>query len=162
MRMVSLGIGTKTGASMRRARCSPVSLGAMLATLQSFLVETLTPAQVEFRNDHYKQPGLRVVIRKAQGKRKNDRVAWARSDDVWPVLKDMHNLLAWIMANATDQYWRNNPHGYLFARPSDGLLPTKFAGVFADVLDHLGLRRDPVTGSFRSSTAVCTTRPRKA
>ena len=127
-----------------------------------FLVETLTPAQVEFRNDHYKQPGLRVVIRKAQGKRKNDRVAWARSDDVWPVLKDMHNLLAWIMANATDQYWRNNPHGYLFARPSDGLLPTKFAGVFADVLDHLGLRRDPVTGSFRSSTAVCTTRPRKA
>ena len=64
--------------------------------------------------------------------------------------KDMRNLLAWIMANATDQYWQNNPHGYLFARPSDGLLPTKFSGVFADVLDHLGLRRDPVSGVFRT------------
>ena len=47
-------------------------------------------------------------------------------------------------------YWQNNPHGYLFARPSDGLMPTKFAGVFADVLDHLGLRRDPVSGVFRT------------
>ena len=127
-----------------------VSLMASTGITPGLEVETLTPAQIEFRDDHHKQPGLRIVIRKAQGKRKNDRVAWARSHDVWPVLKDMRNLLAWIMANATDLYWQNNPHGYLFARPSDGLLPTKFAGVFADVLDHLGLRRDPVSGVFRT------------
>jgi integrase len=127
-----------------------VSLMASTGITPGLEVETLTPAQVEFRDDHHKQPGLRIAIRKAQGKRKNDRVAWARSHDVWPVLKDMHNLLAWIMANATDQYWQNNPHGYLFARPLDGLLPTKFARVFADVLDHLGLRRDPVSGVFRT------------
>ena len=127
-----------------------VSLLASTGITPGLEVETLTPAQVEFRDDHHKQPALRIVIRKAQGKRKNDRVAWARSHDVWPVLKDMRNLLAWIMANATDQYWQNNPHGYLFARPSDGLLPTKFSGVFADVLDHLGLRRDPVSGVFRT------------
>jgi integrase len=127
-----------------------VSLMASTGITPGLEVETLTPAQVEFRDDHHKQPALRIVIRKAQGKRKNDRVAWAPSHDVWPVLKDMRNLLAWIMANATDQYWQNNPHGYLFARPSDGLLPTKFSGVFADVLDHIGLRRDPVTGVFRT------------
>jgi integrase len=127
-----------------------VSLMASTGITPGLEVETLTPAQVEFRDDHHKQPALRIVIRKAQGKRKNDRVAWARSHDVWPVLKDMRNLLAWIMATATDQYWQSNPHGYLFARPSDGLLPTKFAGVFADVLDHLGLRRDPVSGVFRT------------
>ncbi len=127
-----------------------VSLMASTGITPGLEVETLTPAQIEFRDDHYKQPALRIVIRKAQGKRKNDRVAWARSHDVWPVLMDMRNLLAWIMANATDQYWQNNPHGYLFARPSDGLLPTKFAGVFADVLDHLGLRLDPVSGVFRT------------
>jgi integrase len=127
-----------------------VSLMASTGITPGLEVETLTPAQVEFRDDHHKQPGLRIVIRKAQGKRKNDRVAWARSHDVWSVLKDMRNLLAWIMANATDLYWQNNPHGYLFARPSDGMLPTKFAGVFADVLDRLGLRRDPISGVFRS------------
>ncbi len=126
------------------------SLMASTGITPGLEVETLTPAQIVEVADSNGQPGLRITVRKAQGKRKNGRVVWARSYDVWPVLQDMRNLLLWIAANATEDYRRNNPHGFLFARPSDGLLPTKFAGVFADVLGHLGLRHDPVSGVFRT------------
>jgi hypothetical protein len=127
-----------------------VSLCASTGITPGLEVETLTPAQIEFRNDHNGQRALRIVIRKAQGKRKNDRVVWARSHDIWPILDDMHKLLAWINASATGLYRQNNPQSYLFARPSDGLLPSKYSLVFADVLNSLGLRQDPVTGGFRT------------
>jgi hypothetical protein len=127
-----------------------VSLMASTGITPGLEVETLTPAQIVEVADSNGRPGLRITVRKAQGKRKNGRVVWARSHDVWPVLEDIRNLLLWIATNATEDYRRNNPHGYLFARPSDGLLPTKFAGVFADALDHLGLRRDLVSGVFRT------------
>jgi hypothetical protein len=126
------------------------SLMASTGITPGLEVETLTPAQIVEVADSNGRPSLRITVRNAQGKRKNGRVVWARSHDVWPVLQDIRNLLAWIAANATEDYRRNNPRGYLFARPSDGLLPTKFAGVFADVLNHLGLRRDPVSGGFRT------------
>jgi hypothetical protein len=113
-------------------------------------VETVTPAQMQFLRDSNGQPALRVVIRKAAGKRKNDRVVWARSHDVWPVIDDMRALLAWIKANGTEEYRRNNPQGYLFARPSDGMFPTTFQAVFGKMLSDLGLRRDPVTKKLRS------------
>jgi hypothetical protein len=140
-------------AKVREARYllrAMVSLMASTGITPGLEVETLTPHQIDFREDTHHQPALRIVVRKEQGKRKNDRVVWARSHDVWPVLDDIHKLLAWIAANATEDYWRRNPYGYLFARPSDGMLPTKFDGVFADVLDDLGLRRDPITGAFRT------------
>jgi hypothetical protein len=126
------------------------SLMASTGITPGLEVETLTPAQIAEVADSNGRLGLRITVRKAQGKRKNDRVVWARSHDVWPVLQDIRDLLAWIAANATEDYRRNNEHGYLFARPSDGLLPTRFAGVFADVLERLGLRHDPVSGVFRT------------
>jgi integrase len=126
------------------------SLMASTGITPGLEVETLTPAQIAEVSDSNGRLGLRITVRKAQGKRKNDRVVWARSHDVWPVLQDVRDLLAWITANATEDYRRNNPHGYLFSRPSDGLLPTKFAGVFADVLDRLRLRRDLISGVFRT------------
>jgi hypothetical protein len=126
------------------------SLMASTGITPGLEVETLTPAQIVEVADSNGRPGLRITVRKAQGKRKNGRVVWARSHDVWPVLQDIRDLLLWIADNATEDYRLNNTQGFLFARPSDGLLPTKFAGVFADVLNRLGLRRDPVSGVFRT------------
>ena len=40
-----------------------VSLMASTGIAPGLEVETLTPAQVEFRDDHHEQPGLRIVIR---------------------------------------------------------------------------------------------------
>jgi site-specific recombinase XerD len=127
-----------------------ISLMASTGITPGLEVETVTPAQMQFLRDSNGQPALRVVIRKAAGKRKNDRVVWARSHDVWPVIDDMRALLAWIKANGTEEYRRNNPQGYLFARPSDGMFPTTFQAVFGKMLSDLGLRRDPVTKKLRS------------
>ena len=75
----------------------------------------------------------------------------------------MHKLLAWINANATGLYWQNNPHSYLFARPSDGFLPSKYALVFGDVLNSLGLRHDPVTRQLPHDVLLpATTTPPRA
>jgi hypothetical protein len=130
-----------------------ISLMASTGITPGLEVETLTPAQVQFIRDSNGQPALRVVIRKAAGKRKNDRVVWARSHDVWPVLDDMRALLAWIKLNASEEYHRNNPNGYLFARPSDGFFPSNSQMVFGKVLSNLGLRHDPVTKKLRSMYA---------
>jgi site-specific recombinase XerD len=65
----------------------------------------------------------------------------------------MRALLAWIKANATEEYRRNNPEGYLFARPTDGLFPTTFQTVFGTLLSDLGLRFDPVTKKSRTMYA---------
>ena len=108
-------------------------------------VETLTPAQVQFIRDFNGQPALRVVIRKAAGKRKNDRVVWARSHDVWPVLNDMRALLAWIKAQRQRGYHRNNPNGYRRPAYRMGSSPATSQMVFGKVLSNLGLRHDPVT-----------------
>ena len=43
-----------------------------------------------------------------------------------------HESLPWINQNATEEYRRINPNGFLFARPSDGLFP-HFADVFPKV-----------------------------
>ena len=75
-------------------RCSPVSLGRCWPRCKFCWSDTLTPAQVEFRDDHHKQPALRIVIRKAQRKRKSDRVTGTLTAILSPVLKDMRNLLA--------------------------------------------------------------------
>ena len=48
---------------------------------------------------------------------------------MWPVIHDMRALLTWINQNATEEYRRINPNGFLFARSSDGLFP-HFADVF--------------------------------
>ncbi len=125
-----------------------VSLMASTGITPGLEVETLTPSQVTEVADSNGRPGLRVAIRGEQGKRKPQRVVWARVNDVWPVIADMRALLAWISQNVTDEYRRMNPHHYLFARPSDGLFPF-FAEVFAKVLDDLNIHTDPVTGVRR-------------
>ena len=125
-----------------------VSLMASTGITPGLEVETLTPAQVAEAVDSNGRPGLRVAIRDAQGKRKPSRVVWARVNDVWPVIHDMRALLTWINQNATEEYRRINPNGFLFARPSDGLFP-HFADVFPKVLDDLRVRTDPVTGVRR-------------
>jgi hypothetical protein len=125
-----------------------VSLMASTGITPGLEVETLMPAQVTEAVDSNGRPGLRVAIKGEQGKRKPQRVVWARVNDVWPVIKDMRALQAWISQNATDEYRRVNPNGYLFARPSDGLFPN-FAEVFAKVLLDLKLHADPVTGVRR-------------
>jgi hypothetical protein len=130
-----------------------ISLMASTGITPGLEVETITREQMQFLHDSNNQPALRVAIRKAAGKRKNDRVVWARSHDVWPVLDDMRALLAWIKANATEEYRRNNPEGYLFARPTDGLFPTTFQTVFGTLLSDLGLRFDPVTKKSRTMYA---------
>jgi hypothetical protein len=125
-----------------------ISLMASTGITPGLEVETLTPAQVTEAVDSNGRPGLRVAVRGEQGKRKPQRVVWARINDVWPVIKDMRSLRAWIDQNATEQYHRINPNGYLFARPSDGAFPD-FGEVFAKVLDDLRLHTDPVTGVRR-------------
>ena len=67
------------------------SLMASTGITPGLEVETLTPAQIVEVADSNGQPGLRITVRKAQGKRKNGRVVWARSHDVWPVLQDMRS-----------------------------------------------------------------------
>ena len=69
--------------------------------------------------------------------------------DVWPVITDMRALLAWIRTNATEDYRRNNPQGYLFARPSDGGFP-RFGAIFVAALNALKMRRDLAAGRNRS------------
>ena len=61
----------------------------------------------------------------------------------------MRALLAWIETNATAEYRRNNPNGYLFCRPSDGRFPNSHYKVFGKVLADLGIRIDLVTGKVR-------------
>jgi integrase len=126
-----------------------VSLLASTGLTPGLEVETLTPEQIEYRDDSHEQPALRIAVRKHQGKRAPDRIVWARMHDVWQVLADTQALQKWVQKHATDEYWRVNPHGHLFARPSDGVFPP-FAEAFATVLVKLGMRRDPVSGGFRS------------
>ena len=65
---------------------------------------------------------------------------------MWPVIRDMRALLTWINQNATEQYRRINPNGFLFARPSDGLFP-HFADVFPKSYWMICVSEiDPVTG----------------
>ena len=125
-----------------------VSLMASTGITPGLEVETLTPAQVTEVADSNGRPGLRVAIRGEQGKRKPQRVVWARVNDVWPVIDDMRALRVWISQNATEEYQPMNSNGYLFARPSDGQFP-EFAEVFAKVLDDLHVHTDPVTGVRR-------------
>ena len=125
-----------------------ISLMASTGITPGLEVETLTPAQVAEAVDSNGRAGLRVAIKGEQGKRKPQRVVWARVNDVWPVIRDMRALRAWIDQSATEQYHRINPNGYLFARPGDGVFPD-FAEVFAKVLDDLRLHTDPVTGVRR-------------
>ena len=125
-----------------------VSLMASTGITPGLEVETLTPAQVTEVADSNGRPGLRVAIKGEQGKRKPQRIVWARVNDVWPVIEDMRALQVWISQNATEEYQPMNPNGYLFARPSDGQFP-EFAEVFAKVLDDLHVHTDPVTGVRR-------------
>jgi hypothetical protein len=125
-----------------------ISLMASTGITPGLEVETLTPAQVAEAVDSNSRAGLRVAIKGEQGKRKPQRVVWARVNDVWPVIRDMRTLRAWIDQNVTEQYRRINPNGFLFARPSDGVFPD-FGEVFAKVLDDLRLHTDPVTGVRR-------------
>jgi hypothetical protein len=89
-----------------------------------------------------------VAIHKNQGKRADDRVVWSRDHDVAPVLTDMRALLAWIAANAIDEYRQISPMAYLFCRPSDGHFA--YHGSLRAVLETFGIRRDPVSGIYQT------------
>lgn len=121
-----------------------VSLMTSTGLTPGLEVETLSAAQVREAWDTNRELSLRITVRKHQGKRKHDRVVWARVRDAWEPVEDMRALRVWICERATDEYRRRNPNGYLFARPLDGRFPL-YAVIFADILDKLGMRVDPVT-----------------
>jgi hypothetical protein len=121
-----------------------VSLVATTGIRPGLEVELLTPAQVVRTKDHYGVWSIRSEIRAHQGKFATGRIAWARVNDVWPVVDDLLRLQAWIADHATDAYRAHNPAGYIFCRPSDGEFPI-FHRIFEEVLETLGIRIDPVT-----------------
>lgn len=121
-----------------------VSLMSCTGLTPGLETELVTPHALREVADTHGHPAIRVEIRKHQGKRAPDRVVWARTNDVWPVVDDMRQLRAWIKANASEAYQSANPSGYLFCRPSDGEFPI-FHRVFEEVLESLRIRVDPVT-----------------
>jgi integrase len=120
-----------------------VSLMATTGLTPGLETELVTPFALIETDDTNGRPAIRVTIKAHQGKRAPDRIVWARTNDVWPVVEDMRQLRAWIKANRTEQYHRANPSGYLFCRPSDGEFPI-YHRVFEEVLEALKIRVDPV------------------